>query len=84
VEANLPHFNREGLRYALEKQPAAVRQPLMAQHKELLQAAARQGTLAAEGQATAGESAPRRRQARALVAASGEQGAVPKRQRHKS
>ncbi|KAL4447268.1 hypothetical protein ABPG77_007301 [Micractinium sp. CCAP 211/92] len=33
VESNLQHFSREGLRYALEKQPAAVRGQLLAQHK---------------------------------------------------
>lgn len=36
VGANLEHFSREGLRYALEHQPAAVRQPLMDRHKELV------------------------------------------------
>ncbi|KAI3423860.1 hypothetical protein D9Q98_009694 [Chlorella vulgaris] len=34
VDANLAQFSREGLRYALEHQPASVRQRLMAEHKE--------------------------------------------------
>ncbi|PSC71345.1 DNA alkylation repair enzyme [Micractinium conductrix] len=41
VEANLPYFNAEGLRYALEKQPTAVRRRLYAAHKA---AAARAGS----------------------------------------
>lgn len=38
VEAHLQHFSREGLRYALEKQPAAVRGRLLAQHKRVVDA----------------------------------------------
>ncbi|KAL4443630.1 hypothetical protein ABPG75_011367 [Micractinium tetrahymenae] len=36
VEDHMQHFSREGLRYALEKQPAAVRARLLARHKELV------------------------------------------------
>lgn len=53
AETHLHHFNREGLRYALEQQTPAVRTLLLARHK----------ALAAAGQEGGGVGQPQRQQA---------------------
>lgn len=61
VEANLACFSREGLRYALEQQPSAVRQRLLDAHKAVLGAVAastREGAAAAEVAAPHAEAPP--------------------------
>lgn len=60
VEAHLPHFSAEGLRYALEQQQPEVRQRLMAAHKAAV-AAARS---AAQAVPAAPPPAPKRRRGR--------------------
>ena len=58
MEARLPHFSREGLRYALERQPPEVRARLLDQHKAQLQAAGTAAAGAAAAVVAAAASSP--------------------------
>lgn len=59
-DEHLCHFTPEGLRYALEKQPAAVRKQYAARLKEL-RGAAPQAQPKAPAKAAAGRTAPKRK-----------------------